>query len=158
MEVWGLTQRIFFFKYFSWIISSTVISYVTVYQQIPLHIYCPQNSFVCLTSKIIAGWFEHVLEWEKDTPRYLFLEHYSTLRPLWKNLGFLVCFETFLSTHWGRVTHICGVGNPTIFGSDNGLPPGRRQAITWTNVRMLLFGPLGTNFSAMSIEIHTFSF
>ena len=31
-------------------------------------------------------------------------------------------------THWGRVTHIC-VGTPTIFGSDNGLSPGRRQAI-----------------------------
>ena len=36
-------------------------------------------------------------------------------------------------THWGRVTHIC-VGNLTIIGSDNGLSPGRRQAITWTNV------------------------
>ena len=35
-------------------------------------------------------------------------------------------------THWGRVTHIC-VGNPTIIGSDDGLSPGRRQAIIWTN-------------------------
>ena len=34
-------------------------------------------------------------------------------------------------THWGRVTHIC-VGNLTTIGSDNGLPPGRRQAIIWT--------------------------
>ena len=33
-----------------------------------------------------------------------------------------------LLTHWGRVTHIC-VGNLTIIGSDNGLSPGRRQAI-----------------------------
>ena len=32
-------------------------------------------------------------------------------------------------THWGRVTHIC-VGNLTIIGSDNGLSPGRRQAIS----------------------------
>ena len=31
-------------------------------------------------------------------------------------------------SHWGRVTHIC-VGNLTIIGSDNGLSPGRRQAI-----------------------------
>ena len=31
-------------------------------------------------------------------------------------------------THWGRVTHMC-VGNVTIIGSDNGLSPGRRQAI-----------------------------
>ena len=35
---------------------------------------------------------------------------------------------TDLLTHWGRVTHIC-VGNLTIIGSDNGLSPGRRQAI-----------------------------
>ena len=60
-------------------------------------------------------------------------------------------------THWGRVTHIC-VGNLTIIGSDNGLSPGRRQAITWTNVGILLIGPLGTNFSEMLIKIHTFSF
>ena len=60
-------------------------------------------------------------------------------------------------THWGRVTHIC-VGNLTIIGSDNGLSPGRHQAITWTNIGILLIGPLGTNFSEMLIEIHTFSF
>ena len=60
-------------------------------------------------------------------------------------------------THWGRVTHIC-VGNLTIIGSDNGLSPGRRQAITWTNFGILLIGPLGTNFSEILIEIHTFSF
>ena len=61
-------------------------------------------------------------------------------------------------THWGRVTHIC-VGNLTIIGSDNGLSPGRRQAITWTNFGILLIiGPLGTNFSEMLIEFHTFSF
>ena len=60
-------------------------------------------------------------------------------------------------THWGRVTHTC-VGNLTIIGSDNGLSPGRRQAITWTNVGILLIGPLRTNFSEMLIEIHTFPF
>ena len=60
-------------------------------------------------------------------------------------------------TLWGRVTHIC-VGNLTIISSDNGLSPGWRQAITWTNVGILLIGPLVTNFSEMLIEIHTFSF
>ena len=59
-------------------------------------------------------------------------------------------------THWGRVTHVC-VGNLTIIGSDNGLSPGRRQAITWTNVETLLIEPLGTNFNEMLIEIHTLS-
>ena len=60
-------------------------------------------------------------------------------------------------THWGRVTHIC-VGKLSIIGSDNGLSPGRRQAIIWTNAGMLLIGPLGTNFSEILIEILTFSF
>ena len=60
-------------------------------------------------------------------------------------------------THWGWVTLICN-GNLTIIGSDNGLSPGRRQAIIWTNAGILLIGPLGTNFSEMLIDIHTFSF
>ena len=60
-------------------------------------------------------------------------------------------------THWGRVTYICvsKVGN---IGSDNGLPPGRRQAIIWTNAGILLIGPLGINFSEILIEIKTVSF
>ena len=57
-------------------------------------------------------------------------------------------------THWGRETHIC-VSKLTIIGSDNGLSPGRHQAIIWTNARIL---PLGTNFSEISINIRTFSF
>ena len=60
-------------------------------------------------------------------------------------------------THWGRVTHIC-VGKQTIIGSDNGLSPGRRQAIIWTNAGILLSGSLGTNFSEISIKMLTFSF
>ena len=36
-------------------------------------------------------------------------------------------------------------------GSDNGLSPGRRQAIIWTNVGILLIEPLGTNFSEILI-------
>ena len=51
-----------------------------------------------------------------------------------------------LITHWGRVTHIC-VSELTIIGSDNGLSPGRRQAIIWTNAGILLIQPLGTNFN-----------
>ena len=53
--------------------------------------------------------------------------------------------------------YIC-VSNLTIIGSDNGLSPGRRQAIIWTNAGMLLIGPLGTNFNEILPEIHTFSF
>ena len=65
--------------------------------------------------------------------------------------------NTISLTHWGRVTHIC-VGTNINIGSDNGLSPGRRQAIIWTNAGMLLIGPLGTNFSEILIEILTFSF
>ena len=60
-------------------------------------------------------------------------------------------------THWGRVTHIC-VSKLTIIASDNGLSPGRRQAIIWTSAGILLIGSLGTNFSEIFIEIITFSF
>ena len=60
-------------------------------------------------------------------------------------------------THWGRVTHIC-VSKLTIIGSDNGLSPGRRQAIIWTNTGILLIRPLGRNFSEILIRIQTFSF
>ena len=55
------------------------------------------------------------------------------------------------------MTHIC-VGKLTIIGSDNGLSPGRRQAIIWTNAGILLIGPLETNFSEILIEILAFSF
>ena len=62
-----------------------------------------------------------------------------------------------LLTLWGRVTHIC-VCKLTIIGSDNGLSPGRCQAIIWTNGGILLIGPLGTNFSEILIKIYSFSF
>ena len=60
-------------------------------------------------------------------------------------------------THWGWVTHIC-VSDLTIISSDNGLSPGRRQAIIRTNAGILLIRPLGTNFSEILIEILIFSF
>ena len=59
-------------------------------------------------------------------------------------------------THSGWGTHICVI-KPNITGSYNVLSPGRRQAIIWTNAGILLIGPLGTNFSEILSEIHTFS-
>ena len=49
------------------------------------------------------------------------------------------------------MTHIF-VDNLTIIGSDNGLSPGRRQAIIWTNDVILWIRPLGTNFSEILID------
>ena len=60
-------------------------------------------------------------------------------------------------THWGQVTHICLI-KLTIIGSENGLSPGRHQAIIWTSAGILLIGTLGTNFSEILSEIHAFSF
>ena len=60
--------------------------------------------------------------------------------------------EDMYLTHWGRVTHIC-VGNLTIIGPDNGLLPGRHQAIIWTNAGILLIGPWGTSFNENLIVI-----
>ena len=69
-------------------------------------------------------------------------------------LGFKLIY---VKTDWGRVPHIC-VTKLTIIGSDNGLSPGRRQAIIWASVGILLIRTLGTNFSEIFIEIHTFSY
>ena len=41
---------------------------------------------------------------------------------------------------------------------DNGLLPGRGQAIIWTNAGILLIWTLGTNFREILSKIHTFSF
>ena len=58
---------------------------------------------------------------------------------------------------WCRVIHICvSYCKLTIIGSDNGLSD-RHQAIIWSNAGILLIGPLGTNFSEIWFEIHTFS-
>ena len=65
------------------------------------------------------------------------------------------CFVSL--THWGRATHIC-VSKLTIIGSDNGLSPGRCQAIIRTNAEILLIRPIGTNFSEILIELLLFSF
>ena len=85
------------------------------------------------------------------------------------------CYSRFASEHWsgwwlgteqvtghclthsGRVTHIC-VSDLTSIGSDNGLSPGRRQAIIRTNAWILLIRHLGTNFSEFFVEIIIFSF
>ena len=70
----------------------------------------------------------------------------------------ILSYEVWL-THWGRVTHTCiCVSKLTITGSDNGLSPGRRQAIIWTNAGILLIRTLGTNFIEILGEIQTISF
>ena len=49
------------------------------------------------------------------------------------------------------MTHIC-VSKLTVIGSDNGLSPGRRHAIIWTNATILLIRALETKFSEILSE------
>ena len=49
------------------------------------------------------------------------------------------------------------VSKLTIIVSDNGLSPGRRQAIICTNAEILLIEPLGRNSSEIFREIYTIS-
>ena len=53
--------------------------------------------------------------------------------------------------------HVC-VSKFTISGSDDGLSPGRHQAIIWINTGILLIWALGTNCSGILIKIDRFSF
>ena len=48
-----------------------------------------------------------------------------------------------------KLSHIC---------VNNGLSPGRHQAIIWTSAGILLIGALGINLSEILIKINTFSF
>ena len=86
-----------------------------------------------------------------------FLPNPHNRHPIVHPLGWDMGCHLRVLTHWGRVTHI-GISKLTIIGSDNGLSPGRCQAIIWANARILLMGALGTNFSDISREIHTSSF
>ena len=81
---------------------------------------------------------------------------------IWTNIYFFLnkfeCFSVFTClTHCGQVMHIC-VSKLTNIGSDNGLSPGRRQAIISINGGILLDRPLVTNFCEILIEIRIFSF
>ena len=94
---------------------------------------------------VVKGtWFDMpgVLKQRKYTDIFKFCQNYSSRSGL---------------THWGRVTHIC-VNKLTIIGSDNGLSPGRRQAIIWTNAGILLMRTIETNVSEILIQINKFWF
>ena len=92
------------------------------------------------------------------------------------DVAFVICYHSFLldlffsSRVWSihLYYHICPVNSlrssdayiyvTSVIASDNGLSPGRRQAIIWTNSGILLIRPLGTKFSEILIKFHTLSF
>ena len=111
-----------------------------------LHLHSQVNTWLCLVKDNCKT--------RQET--FTFWDLVSLLLEIWQ-YDLMTYWATSIYSHWGRVTHIC-VGKLTIIGSDNGLSPGRRQAIIWTNTGILLIEPLGTNFSGNLIEILTFSF
>ena len=98
------------------------------------------------------------MEW-KTIPTYLWQENCFAHH---KKLSFHVflissMLKTFSGrqttqclTHWDRATHIC-VSDLTTIDSENGLSPGRHQAIIWTNAGILSIGPMGINLSGIWI-------
>ena len=72
------------------------------------------------------------LRWPSTSPRAPWDSHWNGVVPRlhWQ------------LTHLGRVTHIC-VSKLIIIDSDNGLSPGRFQAIIWNNSGILLRRPFG---------------
>ena len=88
-------------------------------------------------------------------------------QPIWRrryhckmwNLSWIVPFSWCCAINTLRPSDAyIFVGNLATIGSDNGLSPGRHQAITWTNAGILLIGPSWTNLSEILNEIPTFSF
>ena len=109
---------------------------------------CINNNHMCIRGRHFKGWGLSFDQCWDDVIITNFELSVQVSMPVWVYWNLL--------THWGRVTHIC-VGKLTNIGSANGLSSERRQAIIWTNAGILLSGPLGTNFSEISIEIQTFS-
>ena len=96
------------------------------------------SAYKRLNNRISCNGF--VLVWHthtQHTHKYIYIYTYI----FWDQVGLLL-------THWGRVTHMC-VSNLSSIGSDNGLSPGRRQAIIWTNAKLLSVGTLRTYFKEL---------
>ena len=90
-------------------------------------------------------------------PEYFITKEYFLIETFWLPVSHYILLDSQRCnlTHRGRVTHTC-VDNLTIIGSDNGLSPGWRQAIVWTNAGILLIGTYRTNFNEILIKTHIF--
>ena len=66
----------------------------------------------------------------------------------------IICLHALTHFPWCR---IYASVNRVSIGSDNGLSPARRQAITWNNAGLLSIAPLRTSFSEIWIQILNFA-
>ena len=73
------------------------------------------------------------INWKQNhVTRQLHLHDWTHIIIWLSPFGCHINWDILVLTHWGRVMHIC-VSKLTIIDSENGLSPGRRQAIIWTN-------------------------
>ena len=112
------------------------------------------NVHLCQDILHVITYVVFVIQWRISSKCLYFPKQIENRNMCDKPLHIVLMHECDL-TYWSRVTHIC-VSKLTIIGSDNGLSPGRRQAIIWTNAGMLI-ETLGTNVSEILIKICTFS-
>ena len=63
---------------------------------------------------------------------------------------------TYTFIQWGRTTYIC-ISKLTIIGSDNGLSPGRHQAIIWTIARILLMNASSAKWQPSCLGLNELS-
>ena len=129
-------QCAFSFPHFAYVKMYTLYFYAFIVIGMFQFIISPNNGNSCVIAhRYFTECFNHLA---------IFTSPYFSVQYI------LYCQLYVLLIQWGRVTHIC-VDNLTSIGSDNGLSPGRLQAIIWTNAGILLIGPLWTNFSEILI-------
>ena len=150
---------------FTW--SGSTRIYLSQRQLVLLMERCPMHQFAptLVTFKMMMHFCVHPYpvclpcEWQMWGIKFLVSKSNTQYIPS-NRLAFCISFHcSWLNslTHWGRVTHRC-VSKLTVIGSYNGLSPGRRQAIIWTNAGILFIGTLGTNFNENLFEIRKFSY
>ena len=153
----------------SWITTDQHLCLITESQctNIPIYIWVRSRNCGCLVTwfcyQLIANQVTRQPHIHDPTHQLLRKPAHFLMTLVWSSLSLYSWFPWWSIhqvskslTQWGRVTHIC-VGKLIIIGSDNGLSPGRRRPIIWTNAGIWLIGPLPTNFSDTLITIETFS-
>ena len=95
---------------------------------------------------------QHWLKWWLVGWRHKFIT--------WTNVNLPKIICGFHLRNFALSTHNLNSSRPdeAFIRSDNGLSPGRCQAIIWINAGLLLIRTLGTNFKEIVNKIHAFSF
>ena len=137
----------------SQIISLTIV-YSTVYSEADQRKHQSSSASLAFVWGIHRGPVNSPHKW--PVTREIFPLDDSIMDRTIKFDNILPLYSRLVFTHWGRATHIC-VSKLTIIASDNGLSPGRHQAIIWNNAGIFSIGLLRTNFSEILIAMLTFA-